>query len=549
MMNLTSNFFRTACSLFFLTHLLSLSALGQINSDYLTQTMDSLFFHEDGDKRPGYSVAIVKDNTVIYQRSIGQINVEKEIEFNENSVFAIASCSKQFTAFGVLLLEQEGKLQLTDDIRTYIPELPKFSYTITIQHLLSHTSGIRDHLILLDWENKQWSKDYQFKGTIQALQKYKELSFQPGEDFAYSNTGYTLLAMLIERVSEIPFEKFMYDSIFEPLKMTNTHFSEKRDYRNIGYSRPYNYNWDKKKFITYRRKEVNALGAVGIYTTINDFIKWDENFSSMIVGNENLFEKFLRSDTLNNGMVINYNNGLKERDVRGYHVVEHSGGWAYYNFQYTRIPELNLSIIIASNNEFDYPIGMAEQYLKSILPNERMQTQKSSTEAKNVLHSGDYISDDFTLRKIEHSQKGVTLSGAHLYGAKKYQIYTDKDANLIDSTKNAIIPNSTLRSFRWSGGSYFNVPREYHAIDSLPMEIKNLEGKYINSELGSIRIRYKQKKGTIKIKTSFGKNPKIKRRIGQFIDLESVHYDLFIKDVNTLVIGNHHVFNLMFTRK
>ncbi len=510
--------------------------------------MDSLFFQENGDKRPGYCASVIQDNEVIYQRSIGQINVEKEIPFDENSAFAIASCTKQFTAFGVLLLEQEGKLNLTDDIRKFIPELPEFGQIIRVKHLLSHTSGIRDHLTLLGWVNKQWSKDYTFKGTIRGLQKYPSLSFTPGENFAYSNTGYVLLAILIERVSGKTIEEFMQQRIFEPLQMNDTEFSYKRDYQNLGFSRPYNYNWDKKKFITYRNKEVNAMGAVGIYTTMNDFIKWDQNFVTMIVGNESLFERFLQSDTLNNGLSINYNNGLKEREVKGYHIVEHSGGWAHYNFQYTRIPELKLSVIIATNNELDYPIGMVEKYIKTILSEERMINRKPMEISEQELKSGTYIGDNFTLRTIKKGENFTEIVGEHLYGAKSYQLYKLSNGNYVDSTGSELTPNYEAGSFWWSGGGYFNVPMEFHALDTVTSDLKSLSGNYENPELGSIRIKY-TKKGEIKIKTSFGKNPKIQKLNGKLIDLKSVEYDLLIQDENTLIIGNSLVFNLVFTRK
>lgn len=545
--SLTSIF--TGAKLFVLILFLGQDALGQFDSEYLIRTMDSLFFSEEGDNRPGYSIAVLKDNSIIYQRSKGQINLEKKIEFTENSMFAIASCTKQFTAFGVLLLEQEGKVELTDDIRKYIPELPEFEHTITIKHLLSHTSGIRDHITLLGWENKQWSKYYTFKGTIRALQKYQGLSFQPGEDFAYSNTGYVLLAYLIERVSGTPIQEFMQTRIFEPLEMNTTQFVYKREYQNFGFSRPYNYNWEKEKFITYRRLEVNAMGAVGIYTTINDFIKWDQNFTTMKVGNAILFDKFVQSDTLKNGMIINYNNGLKERYVRGYHVVEHSGGWAYYNFQYLRIPEIGLSVIVASNNELDYPIGMVETYIKTLLPTERIPAIESKETKNETLKSGTYIADNFNIRTISEDAGGLKISAEHLYGANSYDLSQLPNGNYRDSTGSELIPNSVGTSFRWTGGSYFNVPREFYLLDTVTPDLTKYAGKYENAELGTLRIHYKKKQGTIMIKSSFGKNPKVREMIGKYIDLESAQYDLLFKDENTLIIGNGAVFNLEFTRK
>lgn len=521
----------------------------QMDNCRYAEVMDSLFFQEDGDKRPGYSVAIVKDDSIIYQRSIGQINVERKIAFDENSVFAIASCSKQFTAFGILLLEQEGKLKLTDDIRKYIPELPEYENPILIKHLLSHTSGIRDHIIWLGWENRQSDRFYNFLGTLKCLENYYTgTSFSPGDDFAYTNTGFVLLAFIAERVSGKPFDVFMKESIFDPLEMDNTEFSTKRKYKEFGFSRPYNYNWKSKKFLPLRTNEINATGAVGIYTTMNDYIKWDQNFTTMTVGNEALFQRYLTSDTLNNGMKVNYNNGLKERMFRGHHVVEHSGGWAFYNFQHTRIPELGLSIIIASNNEFDYPIGMTETFLKEVITKERVPSSELRGHFADPNLIGTYRSDDFTTRTIKNRDGRTFISGKGLYGAKEFELYPVSENVFIDSTGNKLIFDSENERFRWSGGGYFNNPKQFHAFDTTSIDFQKLEGIYSCEELGKIRIKYNRKKQSVRIKPSFGKRPKIKQMRGNQIDLSGVDYSIMVQDENTLVLGNSWLFNVIFKR-
>lgn len=549
MLNRTPTSFYHWVSLLIVQCCISYSVNSQIDATHIGEKMDSLFFQEDRSKEPGYSVAIVKNDSVIYQRSIGLINVEKRIAFDENSVFAIASCTKQFTAFGILLLEHEGKLKLDDDVRKYIPELPDFGATVKLKHLLSHTSGIRDHLIVLDWKNKQSFKDYTFKGTIRGLQHFSGLCFQPGENFAYSNTGYVLLAMVIERVSEKTINEFMHERIFDPLQMNNTEFRYKRDYRNIGCSRPYNYDWKKADFITYRFKEVNAMGAVGIYTTINDFIKWDQNFRSMSVGNNAIFEKFLQSDTLNNGLIINYNHGLKERFVKGYHVVEHSGGWAFYNCQYTQIPELGLSIIIAANNEFDYPIGMAETFINAILPNDRILKNPSEELSKSTAQTRYYLSDQFILRAVEFDENGNANSIRNASGSKRYPMYIDSNGGMMDSTGNEFVWLDRKDSFQWSGGGYFNVPTVFRALDQPKNDFKEINGKFENAEFGTLRIRFNQRKEKLIIKSSFGRNPKMREMYSNYCDLDGVDYDLLIQDHDTLIIGNSIVFNLVFTRK
>lgn len=540
--------------LFAVTVLVGCHAFAQPDSEKLINTMDSLFFKEDGNKRPGYSVAILKDNAVIYQRSIGQINVEKRIDFDENSIFAIASCSKQFTAFGVLLLEQEGKLKLTDDIRKYIPELPVYEKPILIKHLLSHTSGIRDHITMLEWENSQNIHSLDFWGAVWGLEYYNCSSFDPGEDFAYTNTGYVLLGFIAERVSGKPFEAFMKESIFDPLEMNNTEFSTKRKYKEYGFSRPYNYNWKSKKFQTKWLNESNATGAVGIYTTMSDYAKWDQNFTTMTIGNKAMFERYLSSDTLNNGMSVNYNFGLKSRTFRGFDIIEHSGGWAFYNFQHTRIPELGLSIIISTNNEFDYPIGMVEKYLKEIIPNDRVPSFERRDLIVNSNIEGIYRSDDFTTRTIKNRDGRIYISGKGLYGAKEFELYSLAKNEFVDSTGSRLYFNPEESSFQWSGGGYFNSPKKFYSIDTAAIDLQKLSGRFSSDELGSIKIKYNRRRRTIRLKSSFTgvylpKRLKIEEITGSRINLSNVDFSIIVKDENTLILGNSWVFNVLLYRE
>jgi hypothetical protein len=235
--------------------------------------------------------------------------------------------------------------------------------------------------------------------------------------------------------------------------------------------------------------------------------------------------------------------------VKGYHVVEHSGGWAYYNFPYTQIPELGLSVIVASNNEFDYPIGMAETFIHSILPNDRML----NIVAKDVMVAPawiqSYVSDQFTVRSIEFDRNMMPLAIRNSNGDKRYPIFEDSSGNRMDSTGNVFeLVDGTAR-FRWSGGGYFNVPTVFHAVDTPYVKFHVSEGKFENDELGTIRIRYNRRKEKITFTSSFGKNSTVLEIRGRYFNFLDVDYDLFVRDNDTLVIGNSYVFNLVFTRK
>ena len=501
-----------------------------------SQIVDSLFEHSSGEIAPGFSIAIIKDDTVICQQSYGYATIKHKIKLDERTNLAIASCSKQFTAYCILLLEQEGKLHLTDDIRKYIPELPDYFSTITIKHLLSHTSGIRDHIVMLGWESKQKEKYYDFEGTLEALKKFNGLSFVAGEDFAYSNTGYVLLALIVEKVSGLKFHTFTTKHIFEPLGMSNTHFSFRRE---LEVTNPYRYNLKKEKFNEFTHKEVNALGATGIYTTIADFILWDKYLSNPPTDKVSLLDKMFSSDTLNNGQSVNYNFGFKHRKFKGYQIVEHSGGWANYNFQYTRIPELDISIVIGSNNGYYYPIGMAEKLLEKIIPDDRIMSHNVST-LINLPDSfqNQFVCKDFSSCRITYTNDKYIITGKSLYGAKNYPIQTTEDGIVTDSSGNNILFNPTDTSFIWFGGAYFNTPRLFEV--NSPIDSNSLfeyTGVFYSHELGKLKVKYNKNAGNFKLKTSFGTNPRVLSYENRLIKTNK-DYDIILLNENSLLLGN-----------
>ena len=528
-----------------LTNVLLTVILNVSGQNYI-QTVDSLFEHSNEELVPGFSIALSEGDSILWNRSYGVSDIKSKNKLDQSTPLAIASCSKQFTAFCILLLEEEGKLKLTDDIREYIQELPIFPDTIRIKHLLSHSSGIRDHIVMLGWQNRQKEKYYDFKGTLEALHKFHGLSFETGTDFAYSNTGYVLLALIVERVSGMKFNEFVSQRIFEQIGMRNTAFSFRR---NTGHLNPYSYDWKKKKFREFKHQEVNALGATGIYTTISDFLKWDQFLYDPPENMKHIVKRMFISDTLNNGQTLNYNNGFKHRQYKGYRIVEHSGGWANYNFQYTIIPELGVRLVVGSNNEYYYPIGISEELLKSLIPVDRIATSESSNyENVPVSFQNQFVCKDFSTCHIENLGDKFSINGKNLYGAVKYPILWTGNGAAVDSSGNKIMLNSIDTSFIWYGGSYFNNPRTFYinsAVDS--KVLAGYSGVFYCDELGHIKVRYNHKKRTFKVKTSFGSNPEVRSIEGRLLRTDKDYSMIFINE-DTILLGNSRV-RVKFRRK
>jgi CubicO group peptidase (beta-lactamase class C family) len=189
----------------------------------IDKNIDSLLNGYD-EKAPGISIGIVDHNKLVYEKQFGLANMEYQIPITDETSFHVASVSKQFTAFAILLLEDEGKLSLDDDIRIYLPKMYNFQNIITIRHLLNHTSGLKDQFNLLRLSG--WSLDDVITNeqVLRILFNQKTLNFQPNEKHMYSNSGYTLLAEIVARVSKMSFAEFTNNHIFKPLQMHQSQF-------------------------------------------------------------------------------------------------------------------------------------------------------------------------------------------------------------------------------------------------------------------------------------------------------------------------------------
>jgi CubicO group peptidase (beta-lactamase class C family) len=336
--------------------------------------MDSLFAHYNT-HTPGVSIVVVKDGKTVFKKSYGSANLEHGIANTPQTAFQIASVSKQFTAFAIYLLAKEGRLSVEDDVRKYIPELPPYGKIIRIRHLLAHTSGIRDlaaTLTLAGWHIEDVMTTEQI---LKVITRQNELNFEPGSAFGYSNTGYTLLAQIVERITKQSFTDYTSKNIFEPLQMTNTRFYN--DYHTIIKNRAHSY---EKKNGQYIKSEllVADAGPSSLHTTAEDLAKWANNFDHPVVGDIQLISAFNQVSVLDNNKPVvwaasatdttYHAKGQVRWQHRGIPVISHGGHTAGYRAWLGRFPEHNLSIIALSNDEHYDILGtglkIVEFYLK-----------------------------------------------------------------------------------------------------------------------------------------------------------------------------------------
>ena len=316
---------------------------------HLREQADKVFANWDSTASPGCALSAMKDGQVIYERGYGMADLDHGVPITPETVFHVASISKQFTAAAILLLAQEGKLSLDDDVHKYVTELPDFDTPITIRHLIHHTSGLRDQWELLGLAGWRYSLDLiTDDDVLDLISRQKDLNFKPGEKHVYCNTGYTLLAQIVKRVSGQSFREFTTNRIFKPLAMNSTHFRD--DHAEIVKNIAYGYKEGQGRNI-YRLSVTNfdTVGATSLLTTVEDLAHWDENFYRPLVGGRALVQQQLRRGKLNSGKELDYAFGLVHGKYRGLFTVDHGGADAGYRADLLRFPEQHFSVACLCN--------------------------------------------------------------------------------------------------------------------------------------------------------------------------------------------------------
>jgi CubicO group peptidase (beta-lactamase class C family) len=369
------------------------------------------FNHTD---TPGCAVGASIDGATVLSAAYGMADLEHNISLSPDSVFEPGSVTKQFTAAAVLLLEQEGKLSLDDPVRKYIPELPDYGSTITIRHLLNHTSGLRD------WGNVAaiggWPRTTRANSNMNVLDiaiRQKALNYPPGAEWSYTNTGFNLLAILVGHVAGKSLPEFTRERIFVPLGMTSTEWRD--DFQRIVHNRAIAYTQTGGA----TRQEMpfeNAYGNGGLLTTVGDLLRWNRNFTEMKVGGPAFVKAQHQQGRLNDGRTVAYAAGLEVLSYKGLREVSHAGSTAGYRGWLGRYPDQGLSIALLCNTGAADPIqlahAVAEVYLAGVLPKPAAQAPVQVDSASLRAKAGLYRS----LR--DHRPNLIELKDGHLVAVR-----------------------------------------------------------------------------------------------------------------------------------
>ena len=336
--------------------------------------VDAIFKETNTNNRPGCAVGVIKDNQYIHNAGYGMANLEHGIKITPDSIFRIASVSKQFTAMAIALLEEKNLLSFDDQMDKHIPNLIDYQEKVTIRHMIHHFSGLGDYEVSsypnrfknavgeeFRWGNEDYMSNNEFYEMIKTLPLIRE----PETKFHYSNTGYALLSLVAENVSGMSLREFSKKEIFEPLGMDDSFFND--NVNLIVKNRADGYSPIKKHPGKYEINMTNLswVGDGGVYTSINDFIKWDQNFYDNKLGTatpaliKTMEQTFLetkvkkRNQTLSREQEGQHTYAFAQNLAyyNGYKRWSHSGSWVAYTTHYTRFPEIRFSVVVFCNTE------------------------------------------------------------------------------------------------------------------------------------------------------------------------------------------------------
>lgn len=309
------------------------------------EKIDEILNEYNNPDLPGAAVMIVKSGEVIFQKGYGLANVEKKIPINRATNFRLASVTKQFTAMSILMLIERGNLKLKTTLNDIFPDFPEYGRNITVKNLLQHTSGLIDYEDLISDTVTIQVKD---KDVLDLILKTDSTYFQPGSQHRYSNTGYALLALTIEKLSGKPFRNFLKDNIFQPLEMDNTIAFENNI--NEVTNRAYGYTIkDNVAEFTDQSITSAVLGDGGIYSSLNDLYKWDQAlYTTKLIDKKYLDESWIRGKT-NSGVEFPYGYGWRLEKYHDVEVVYHTGSTRGFRNIIYRMPEKNFTIVILTN--------------------------------------------------------------------------------------------------------------------------------------------------------------------------------------------------------
>lgn len=352
--------------------------------------VDAIFAGMAGRQGPGCAVGVARDGQTLLSRAYGSADLEHDIPNTPATIFEAGSISKQFTAAAILLLVEDGKLGLGDDVRRYVPELPDYGATITIDHLLNHTSGLRDWGTVAAFAGwPRGTSHYTMDDVLAIIARQRALNYAPGAEYSYNNSGYNLLAIIVQRVSGQSLADFTKARIFEPLGMRATSWRD--DYRRVVPGRAIAYQRGGEDAFVQAMPFEDGYGNGGLLTTVGDLLIWNEALTAGRLGTR-VAERLAEQARLTGGRQISYGRGLVTQSRNGQAEILHTGATAGYRSYLGRFPQSRLSVALLCNAANVSP-SLAYPVADLFLPSDQPPATTSVTVPDSAGLAGRFVSD------------------------------------------------------------------------------------------------------------------------------------------------------------
>ena len=512
----------------------SLLSFGQLKE---SQEIDTIFKQWFKQNVPGGAIGIIKDGELMYSKGYGIADLEHDIKINSSSVFNTCSISKEFVSFSLLLLEEQGKLNLDDTVQTYLPDFPEYDAPLTIRHFINHTSGIRDVKELIHLKGKNIFDNLEPEEVYTLIKHQKALEFSPGDKFAWSNSDYFILSMIIEKVSGQSLKTFTQEHIFGPLGMKNTLFYD--DNTDLIKNRVFSYN---KKNAEDGFDNVimrfHLVGSFGAYSTIEDLFLWDQNFynNKLGKGGQKIIKNMHEEGLLNNGESSGYAHSMTINNYKGLKTVGHGGSFAGYRSVILRFPDERVSVIILANRG-DADLWTMSYQLADVLLKEKFIAVSKKTETKTVNPEITPIKEKFSLAQItgnyerepgslfKFSIKNDSLQLVAWWSNEPLMLIntegnTYKEANnpsdqfIFSELKNHLTQKLTV-----SGPSFKFISKRKEKIDFSALNLADYIGDFYSEEIDATHLLFLED-GKLKVKIA----------INEVLALAPYNIDTFYSD-------------------
>jgi CubicO group peptidase (beta-lactamase class C family) len=464
--------------------LLSVAALAQ---DVPSQRVDQIFSVYDKPGSPGCSLGVIRDDEFVYRKAYGLASLELAVPLSSQSVFYMASVSKQFTAASVVLAAERGYLSLDDDVRKYIPELPDYGHVITLRQMIHQTSGFRDFFTLLDLSGHDALDSNSPEEIFKIVVRQKGLNNIPGEEWIYSNTNYFLLGMVVKRVTTKSLSEFAAENILKPLGMSHTLFYD--DHTLVVPGRVAAYDSSPHDSFRVDWSTTFALvGSGGLMSTVDDLLLWDRNFYANRLGKGTLMRELQTPGVLNNGNKIGYAMGLDLGNYRGLSIVEHNGGTFGYATEILRFPEQKFTVICLCNIASAVPTSLARKVADVYLADQLQPGASALNRSRNgsfpdpAEFAGKYLDPRTHLTfTFTESNGNLMTSGEVLMRINANQFY-DLESEVItfESSEGVMHAKLDLKGETYFSGSRV---RELHLDERV---LASYSGQFQSTELDAV---------------------------------------------------------------